>query len=327
MNDPDQCAAVTRICEGLTGLRLRFTLEMCAEADLGDFSGFTLRGALAAHLRRMVCVTNLPRCDRCWLRNECAYYRLFEASAPAESVRAGGFKDPPRPIVMHYPDAVQTRFRPGDRLRFELLVLGDTAAYASSLVYAIRRMETAGLGYGHKEGKGRFFLRETDVIGRGGEVLPLNDVASTSPGCVPVPDLTSVRADAPENITITLVTPLRLKKAGRWLNAGNLQFDHLVESLLRRQMVLNACYGEAHEIDKVTLLKAASRVRVTRRDLRWRFQERYSYRQRRSMPMDGLLGAMEVEGDLTPFWPLLRAGTLLHAGKGATMGMGQFDVE
>jgi hypothetical protein len=44
------------------------------------------------------------------------------------------------------------------------------------------------------------------------------------------------------------------------------------------------------------------------------------------MVFGGLLGTLDVEGDLAPFVPLLRAAEILHVGKGATFGLGRIAV-
>ena len=38
------------------------------------------------------------------------------------------------------------------------------------------------------------------------------------------------------------------------------------------------------------------------------------------------MGTLTLEGDLAPFAPLLRTVEVLHAGKGATFGLGKVEV-
>jgi hypothetical protein len=45
------------------------------------------------------------------------------------------------------------------------------------------------------------------------------------------------------------------------------------------------------------------------------------------MKLGGLVGSLTLEGDLSPFAPLLRAAEILHAGKGAVFGLGKVEVE
>ncbi len=62
-------------------------------------------------------------------------------------------------------------------------------------------------------------------------------------------------------------------------------------------------------------------------DLRWLDWERWSQRQNAAMKLGGLVGTLTLEGDVAPFAPLLRAAEVLHAGKGATFGLGKVEVE
>ena len=44
------------------------------------------------------------------------------------------------------------------------------------------------------------------------------------------------------------------------------------------------------------------------------------------MTLGGFMGELEVEGELTPFAPLLRTAEILHVGKGATFGLGRLQI-
>lgn len=44
------------------------------------------------------------------------------------------------------------------------------------------------------------------------------------------------------------------------------------------------------------------------------------------MRLGGVVGEMELEGELAPFAELLRRAELVHVGKGATLGMGRVEV-
>jgi CRISPR-associated endoribonuclease Cas6 len=44
------------------------------------------------------------------------------------------------------------------------------------------------------------------------------------------------------------------------------------------------------------------------------------------MKLGGLVGTLTLGGDLSPVRSLLRAAAMLHAGKGATVGLGKVKV-
>ena len=75
------------------------------------------------------------------------------------------------------------------------------------------------------------------------------------------------------------------------------------------------------------MIKKAEGVRVGTSNLHWYDWERYSGRQERKINMGGFVGDITFEGVIEPFMPLIKAGEVLHAGKGTTFGLGRYEVE
>ncbi len=73
-------------------------------------------------------------------------------------------------------------------------------------------------------------------------------------------------------------------------------------------------------------LEHAGTVRITASDLHWFDCRRYSNRQEKTIDIGGLLGHVELEGDLAPLAALLRTAELVHVGKGATYGLGKLEA-
>ncbi len=55
----------------------------------------------------------------------------------------------------------------------------------------------------------------------------------------------------------------------------------------------------------------------------WKDWSRYSNRQRRKVPMDGLVGSVLILDALPGLWSWLRCAEVAHVGKGAAMGLGR----
>jgi CRISPR/Cas system endoribonuclease Cas6 (RAMP superfamily) len=56
--------------------------------------------------------------------------------------------------------------------------------------------------------------------------------------------------------------------------------------------------------------------------------ERYSNRQQRKVTLGGLLGTLDLEGDIPEdLATLLRTAEILHVGKGATFGLGRIALD
>jgi hypothetical protein len=105
--------------------------------------------------------------------------------------------------------------------------------------------------------------------------------------------------------------------------ADTVTFRELVFAMLRRTLELAWFHVPGAEVDWHfrPLLDQADAIRCTPH-LTWHDQERYSNRQQTKMLFGGLLGHLDLEGDLTPFVPLLRAAEILHVGKGQRSGWG-----
>ena len=102
----------------------------------------------------------------------------------------------------------------------------------------------------------------------------------------------------------------------------------LVRNLLRRLSLLSYFHGNGRlaALDFKGLIEKAKEVKVTGRDLRWWDWERYSGRQERKISMGGFVGNVTFEGDMRPFAQILKAGEILHVGKGTAFGLGRYEA-
>ena len=128
-----------------------------------------------------------------------------------------------------------------------------------------------------------------------------------------------------KSVTITLVTPTLLRYGGRPSPPD--EFHVLFRSVLRRVNFLNYFHCDGKLLDDAgELIAAAEGVSTTDTDLRWHAWERYSARQDQRVPMSGFTGSVTYHGDLAPFWPWLAIGEWIHVGKGATFGLGRYEI-
>jgi hypothetical protein len=74
------------------------------------------------------------------------------------------------------------------------------------------------------------------------------------------------------------------------------------------------------------LLAAADRATTEHSDLRMLRGYRWSGRQSREIPMDGVVGTITVAGDLTALAPWFLAGEWLHIGSQTSAGLGWISV-
>lgn len=133
-------------------------------------------------------------------------------------------------------------------------------------------------------------------------------------------------ASTPKRLTLNFLTPTRIAYDGRL--GLNLEFHILVRNLLRRLSLLSYFHGSGKTLDLnfKGIIEKAKDVKVTDRRLGWYDWERYSGRQEQRINMGGFVGETTFEGDLAPFLPFVKAGEVVHVGKGTVFGLGRYIV-
>ncbi len=304
-------------------LRLRVTMRAEDPAALPDYHGSMLRGAFGHALRRTVCTMG-PRqaCASCQLRRACVYTRIFETfveDEPPPFLR--GIDQAVRPYVFE-PRGGGERLPRGGSLSFDLLLFGQAVDLQAYAVLALERMARGGLG----AGRARFELVGVEAADPAG--IPRTVFAEgVAPAAAPVGPSYTADSPLPEgSITLRFVTPLRIKVRHQLTDRP--RFRDLAFHMLRRVLEMAHWHvpGAAVDWNFQSLLQRCEGVSIAGSDLRWLDWERWSQRQNTAMKLGGLVGTLTLEGDLAPFAPLLRTAEVLHAGKGATFGLGKVEV-
>jgi CRISPR-associated endoribonuclease Cas6 len=133
----------------------------------------------------------------------------------------------------------------------------------------------------------------------------------------------SLRGKA-EAISLLFLTPTRiLYNAHLTLD---LEFHIFIRNLLRRLSLISYfhCNVDPSGWDFRAIIEKAKTITTITRDLRWYDWQRYSGRQESRIKMGGFIGNITFGGDTNPFMPLIRAGEILHVGKGTAFGLGKY---
>ena len=225
------------------------------------------------------------------------YARLF---APVATEGPSGLRQPPRPFIFCCGHLNGARIPAGGHFDFALHVFDRRRSrYIFDRVSEVfTRLERDGLG-----------------IERGRAHLDRAEPAAV-PVVVPL-------EPSPEPVTllrVQFVTPTEWKRS-----------DHSFGQLLRRTRdrvsTLRALYGEGPlEMDFAALGAAADAVRTAASELRYIDVERHSIRTGQVHPLGGFIGSADFEGALTPFVPLLEAGTWTGIGRHTVWGQGQIQI-
>jgi hypothetical protein len=218
------------------------------------------------------------------------------------------------------------RLDAGHEVPVRLTLIGRAVADLSIVVVALQNVARRGLGIrepSHTEtDRRRPALELVRVTADDGAYMVYDgttDAYTAPPQNAPPVD------DPPSGqLAIELVTPLRLKKEGRF--ASRVEPADFIAALARRANALSVAHGSGVTVvDETEAVRLAMSITSCEHQLRLVHVRRYSSTQRRRMTWPGIMGRLVWKGDgITPLWPLLRFGELVQVGKATTFGFGRY---
>jgi hypothetical protein len=303
--------------------RLRLLLELGARRQtLPAYLGSAVRGIFAASFRQVVCVTRAPVCDGCLLLHRCPYPYIFETPPPLHlpEVLQKRFRQAPRPYIFEVPLV----YRGEETLELGLVLVGRALDFLPYFLYVVQETGKSGLGRARVPYR---LLTVTDgsrpdgpVIFQADTGIVRDDVQAITLADVQHPGDTEVH-----QVTLELLTPLRVKKYGDYQASGErLTFATLIDLLLGRLEALSLFHCGDDWAPNTTLREAARSVHVVAKHLALQRLERYSNRHHQKLPLHGVIGTLSFAGNLALFLPLLRLGAYLHIGAGTAFGLGHY---
>ncbi len=300
--------------------KYRLTLEAGEKGLLlPSYKGSTLRGGFGNAFRRISCSLREANCNNCLLRTSCPYAYIFETAPPPGSEALRNYESIPRPFILEPPLETKTEYRPGEKLDFNLILIGRAINYLPYFIVAFRELGELGIGKMRR----KYRLAEIRAIGLNNEesqlVYQAEDQLVRNTNLAIQFDSADLLRQKDKDIVLTrlgldFLTITRIKFEENFVH--HIEFHMLIRSLLRRLSSL-AYFHHGWE--------RAAEVRLIRDGTRWVNWERYSSRQDNKVNMGGLMGRVEYEGNLDEFLALLRLGELVHVGKGAVFGMGKYE--
>lgn len=298
----------------------RFILSFDAPVDrtLPTFAGNVWRGAFGHALRALACLTGAPQCTGCTRKPQCAFAYVFDTPPPATATAMRLYPSAPHPFVLR-------ELAMADKGKSELMLtlIGRAQRLLPLIVEALRAAAAAPDGIAGQQLTLRAVRQEAQL---GHEDWQRIDGANGALTALPATPCEPPAAPAGA-VRIGLTTPLRVKREGRTLGPDALVFGDVFGALMRRVSMLCSFHGSAPLEAPFAELAGQSRQVRMRAALSSVRQQRFSNRQRQAMPMDGVLGWMEIDAaDAAPFWPFLWLGQYVHTGSAATMGLGCYEL-
>lgn len=310
--------------------KVQVTVQAQEALLLPRYLGSTIRGAFGWALRDAGCF-----CETDDHEPSCAYARLFEPTITKEAASTLRVsQDAPPGFLFDLPLEGPRIVPPGALFCWGLTLIGSVARQLPRFVQAVERMgQLYGLGRrGDRPDRGRFQL--VDVRDTAGRLL-YDGPSDTWEALPPAQPLMPEISDTPvSSLHVRFKTPARITtRLGRprkdfLVPHLAIDFWALIEAIYHRLYVLDALYGQGmcERYNSRALIFDTEEARLSKAHVEWYDWKRHSNRQDRSHKLGGFIGDVFFEGALTRYVPLLLAGQHVHAGKGTTFGMGNYDV-
>ena len=294
------------------------------ECLLPPVPGSMWRGLLGRELRLMSTgARSVPGDLPPWISREQLYEYFMETPPPPDAPAMRRYPHVPHPFALAEPvHAQDVRLPARARLELRLTLFGKVNELLNVVILALVRAAAGGLG----KWRARADLLQVVQLLPDGERRHV--FAPGEPMRQPrlvTPEIPSAPATA---VRVHLITPLRLQHQGRLMKPATFSPQALLMNLVRRYSMLHLFHGPgALQADFRALKLDSEKVRLVEADLHWRQLSRYSARQQRNVPLDGMVGTCTLDMSQAPdLWPYLWLGQLTHAGKGTVFGLGQLHV-
>jgi CRISPR-associated endoribonuclease Cas6 len=324
---------------GFSLQRFRFQLEPKAPLRMPAYNkGNVIRGGFGSTFRRIVCHANCREPETCELRSVCPYTAVFQPFVPEGSEKISRNRDIPRPFVIKPPLETKEMYLPGDRLSFDVVLVGRIKDYLPYFIVTFKELSQAGLG----QGRVPVEMVAVDHVNSDGAQVPVYTKENNlvTPPAIAISWANLCAANSSDNgsmnspqdgatsvtrITLRFLTPTMLKADGT--QARRPAFGPIAKRLRDRINALSYFYcGNGLDIDFKAFGEQAEKIKTVADSTRWVESARYSRRREVTHDLSGFVGEVSFEGDLGMFLPYLKLGEYLHVGKNAVFGNGWYKI-
>lgn len=241
---------------------------------------------------------------------DCPCRATFGQALSADPAALRRYQKPPLPFAFKIP-LLAPREQPGYELA--LTIVGDATGNLDLYLRAVQRLFRTNNPWGVTLQTVAAVAADGSrhLLGRGGDRLDLASIplrTFAEAGSAPV--------SSADRLELAILTPLRLIRDGKPLRS--LPFPALSGALCRRISALAYYYGGVDLADDFKWLASRSRtIDSAGPPLEW---------VNWGGTLQGLVGSACYRGEVEEFLPFLRLGALLNVGKGASYGMGSYQL-
>jgi len=253
------------------------------------FIGSQIRGGLGYALKKVTCINPSFKCDGCFAKDDCLYYQFYEERNTFHKYRLD--------------------FELGKEFYdFSLYLFDDATTKLPYVLSALLQMLTTnGLGYDRKTyDEFSIYINDTECYKNKELKIPPNPVKT-----IQIDNIC-------QDITLKLVTPLRIKKQNRLVRDDNLELKDIINSIYQRQMQL---LGKGYKKFPYEI-----KGKIVQKELTYKELTRKSNRQKTTMNLGGIIGEMKIEGVNKECYEVLKVGELIGVGKQSVFGLGKINI-
>lgn len=269
-----------------------FTIDVMVESQRKPpfFMGSMLRGAFGLALKSTVCVNPSYKCEGCFSYGSCWYAKFYEEENS------------------FHPYRFETYLK-ASNFDFSFSLYGEAVSSLPYVLSALRStIESQGLGRDKETMRVRQMSIGNRIVFDGNRFLTLDDIHPNS-----------LQIDKYcQNISIEFTMPLRIKENNRYATQ-TVSLHTLIHSIHSRLRELQGLPMErlGYRVEGEVIFEKFHYVKI----------ERYSNRQRKTIPIGGIKGLMKITRIDRRSYELLKAGEIIGVGKQTVFGLGTYHIK
>ena len=299
---------------------VRSILQFQRLGHILPWMGPVLRGGFGGVLRELSCRVSGIECTACPLVMTCAYGYLFETPVRPRIDSPVRYTHAPHPFITKTP--MLDEVRRNQLVPVDLILVGKATEYLPYFLIAMKELGRRGLG---KE-RIPYSLVETSCLKTGLLVDEHTGLGGELAFALNLPESGTAGIDSAGKTKIILCSPMRIKAAGEPMR--RFSFHRFVLSIVSRVEDL-AWYhcGKDLRGSMRHLLEESHSINVAMDETQYVDAWRGSSRQKRFIPVGGLVGQATLDGNLAPFSGLFQAAQLVGVGNKTSFGLGAVRFE
>lgn len=267
----------------------------------------------------LACRSGRQACRDCHRCSSCPYHAVFGQELSVDAAALRRFQKPPLPFVFDFPAAAD-HAHGSEQLECGLILVGSAIRHLQDFIGALQAVIrshdiTAECGAVAISG-----LASIDQAGNAFQIpLTSGQAVVHELAVLDLHGILDMRPLSDSRVSLRFLTPWRLMRQGHLVR--EFRADTFLRALMRRVSSLMYYYcGWEMEADFKVCSDMAGMIALSAPEFGFCGGDGGAWGQA------GITGSGVLLGDVTELLPFLLLGELLHLGKGASFGMGRFEL-